>query len=343
METTSSRVLIVEDSEPFRNFICSTLGKRPELQIVDQVSDGLQAVRRAEELRPDLIVLDIGIPSLNGIEAARRIRKLSPESKILFVSQESSADIVREALGAGASGYIVKTDAGRELLEAVSAVLRGEFFVGARFSGHDFVRDSNVVVSQEFRTESAVAPLQRSTEITRSHEVVFYSADAGLLDDLTRFIGAALEAGNAAVVVATESHRNSLLLRLQAYGLDIAAAIEQGRYISLDASDALPTFMLRDAPDPVRFLKVLGNLISTAAKAVKGKEARVAIFGEMCHLLWAQGNAEAAIQVEKLGNQLAKTYDVDILCGYSLGSVQGGMDSHIFQRICAEHSAVHSR
>ena len=181
METTSSRVLIVEDSEPFRNFICSTLGKRPELQIVDQASDGLQAVRRAEELQPDLIVLDIGLPSLNGIEAARRIRKLSPESKILFVSQESSADIVREALGAGASGYVVKTDAGRELLEAVSAVLRGELFVGARFSGHDFVRDSDVVASQEFRTESALAPLQRSTEIARSHEVGFYSDDAGLL------------------------------------------------------------------------------------------------------------------------------------------------------------------
>ena len=73
------------------------------------------------------------------------------------------------------------------------------------------------------------------------------------------------------------------------------------------------------------------------------KEAAVAVFEECVHLLWAQGNAEAAIQVEKLGNQLAKTYDVDILCGYSLGSVQGGMNSHIFQRICAEHSAVHSR
>ena len=118
---------------------------------------------------------------------------------------------MREALGTGASGYVVKTDAGRELLEAVRAVLRGELFAGARFSGHDFVRDSNVVASQEFRTESAVAPLQQSTEIARSHEVVFYSADAGLLDDLTRFIGAALEAGNAAIVVATESHRNSLL------------------------------------------------------------------------------------------------------------------------------------
>ena len=145
------------------------------------------------------------------------------------------------------------------------------------------------------------------------------------------------------IVVATESHRDSLLSRLQAYGLDIGAAIEQGRYISLDAADTLSTFMLNDMPDPVRFLKLLGNLIATAAKAAKGEQARVAIFGEMCHLLWAQGNAEAAIQVEKLGNQLAKTYDVDILCGYSLGSVQGGMDSHIFQRICAEHSAVHSR
>jgi CheY-like chemotaxis protein len=333
----------VEDHEQFRRFIYSTLEKAPELQVIGIVSDGLAAVQKAEELQPDLILLDIGLPKLNGIEAARRIRRLSPETKILFVSQESSADVVREALGTGASGYIVKTDAGRELLEAVSAVLRGEFFVGARFSGHDFVRDSNEVAFQEFRTGSDVAPLQRSTEIARRHEVVFYSDDAGLLDDLTRFIGAALEAGNSAVVVATESHRDSLLPRLEAHGVDIAAAIEQGRYIALDAAAALPTFMLRDAPDPVRFLKVLGDLISTAAKAVKGKQARVAIFGEMCQLLWAQGNAEAAIQVEKLGNQLAKRYAVDILCGYDVGKVQGGMDSHIFQRICAEHSAVHSR
>jgi len=339
----SVRVVVVEDHEQFRRFIYSTLAKAPELQVVDMASDGLAALQKAEELQPDLILLDIGLPKLNGIEAARRIRKLSPKSKILFVSQESSADIVREALGTGASGYVVKSDAGSELLEAVSAVLRGDQFVGKRFAGHDFVRDSNVVASQEFRTGSAVALLQRGTEITRNHEVVFYSADAGLLDDLTRFIGTALEARNVAVVVATKSHRDSLLLRLQAHGLDMDAAVEEGRYIALDAADALPTFMLRDAPDPVRFLKVLGDLISTAAKAVKGKEARVAIFGEMCHLLWTQGKAEAAIQVEKLGNQLAKRYAVDILCGYDVGKVQGGMDSHIFQRICAEHSAVHFR
>jgi len=117
----------------------------PELQIAGEVADGLQAVRKADELQPDLIVLDIGLPSLNGIEAARRIRKSSPDSKILFVSQESSADVVREALGTGARGYILKTDAGRDLVKGVNAVLRCEQYVGRRFSSNDFVKWHEVV------------------------------------------------------------------------------------------------------------------------------------------------------------------------------------------------------
>ena len=147
METSSIRVLVVEDSEKFRQFICSTLGEGTKLQIVGVEPDGLQAIQRADELQPDLILLDIGLPSLNGIEVARQILKLSPQSKILFVSQESSTDIVREALGTGAHGYIVKIDAGSELLIGVSAVLRGNQFVSRRFAGHDFVGASDAVAS----------------------------------------------------------------------------------------------------------------------------------------------------------------------------------------------------
>jgi MEDS: MEthanogen/methylotroph, DcmR Sensory domain len=235
-----------------------------------------------------------------------------------------------------------KSLARRELLEGVNAVLRGEQFVGGRFAGHDFTGASDAGASHSVRSNPVVGPLQQDIKIAH-HEVGFYSDDRRFLDDLTQFIGAALRAGNAAIVVSTESHRDSLLPRLQAYGLDVGAAIEQGRYNALDAADALPTFMLNGMPDPVRFMKVLGDLVATAAKAGKGEQARVAIFGEMCHLLWAQGNAEAAIQVERLTNRIVKTYDVDILCGYSLGTVQGGMDSHIFQGICKEHSAVYSR
>jgi len=341
--TTSSRVLVVEDSAHFRNFICSTLKERPELQIVDQVSDGLQAVGRAEELQAELIVLDIGLPSLNGIEAARRIRRLSPKSRILFLSQESSVDVAREALGTGASGYVYKPDAGIELLEAVSAVLRGERFVGARFSGHDLVRGPDAIASRELPTKDAFAPLQRNMEIAHRHEVGFYSDDASLLDGFTQFIGAALKSGSAAIVIATESHRDGILLRLQAHGLDMGAAIEQGRYISLDAADTLLTFMVNDQPDPVRFQKAVSNTIMAAAKAAKRERPRVVACGECAPLLWARGNAEAAIRVEHLCGEIAKTYDLDTLCGYPLGSLQAEPDSLIFQRICAEHSAVHSQ
>ena len=148
-----------------------------------------------------MILLDIGLPNLNGIEAARRIRKLSPESKILFVSQESSADMVREALGTGASGYVVKPDAGSELLEAVSAVLRGEQFVGNRFAGHDFVRGSDAEPPKAFRTEecfrTASSGVRRSPAATRWVSILTMQV---LLDDLTQFIGAALKAGNAVIV-----------------------------------------------------------------------------------------------------------------------------------------------
>ncbi len=103
----------------------------PDLQIIGEVSDGLEAVQKAVELQPDLILLDIGLPSLNGIEAARQIRTLVPESKVIFLTQESSADVVREARSLGARGYVVKLMAGSELLPAVEAVLSGKTFVSS--------------------------------------------------------------------------------------------------------------------------------------------------------------------------------------------------------------------
>jgi DNA-binding NarL/FixJ family response regulator len=125
------RVLLVDDNEPFRQFVRATLSVRPELQIIGEASDGLEAVQKAAELQPGLIVLDIGLPSLNGIEAARRIRKLSPNSTILFLSQESSADVVQEALCSGALGFVIKAHAAGDLLVAVEAVLRQDQFVSS--------------------------------------------------------------------------------------------------------------------------------------------------------------------------------------------------------------------
>src|SRR6476659_5607353 len=101
---SSFRVLVAEDYEPFQRFIRSTLEKKPELQVICSVSDGLEAIQKAEELQPDLILLDIGLPTVNGIDAARRISKVAPQSKILFLSQESSPDVADEAFALGALG-----------------------------------------------------------------------------------------------------------------------------------------------------------------------------------------------------------------------------------------------
>jgi len=331
MIATFVRILVVDDYEPFRRFVCSTLGKRPELQIIGEASDGLVAVQKAEALQPDLIVLDIGLPTLNGIEAARRIRDLSPESKILFVSQENHAHVVQEAFSSGALGYLVKEHVDIELLAAVEAVCRGRKFISRGLPGSNLTDSTDTQAPDRLRHEEALPPLApRKGGITGSHEAQFYSDDASLLVGFTRFIEAALEAGKAVILVATESHRKDLLERLQAHGVDVAAAIEQGRYIPLDVAETLATIMANDLPDPVRFLKVTGDLFAAAAKAAKGEHPRVAACGEGALILWAQGKVDAAIQLEHLWDEIAKTCNVDILCGYVLESFQREQESDIY-------------
>jgi DNA-binding NarL/FixJ family response regulator len=136
------RILVVDDYEPFMRFVRATLQERPELQVIAEAADGLQAVQKAAALKPDLILLDIGLPTLNGIEAARQIRNVSPKSKIIFLTQESSTDIVQEALSFGARGYVVKTRAAMDLLAAVEAVLEGGHFVSGGLCGLDFINTS---------------------------------------------------------------------------------------------------------------------------------------------------------------------------------------------------------
>jgi DNA-binding NarL/FixJ family response regulator len=139
MERPVVRVLIVDDYEQWRRFLRLTLAVREQLQIIAEVTDGAEAIQKAEELQPDLILLDIGLPTLNGIEAARRIREVSPNSKILFISENRSEDIAREALSTGAGGYVVKSDAAGELLHAIKVVLEGKRFISASLAGHFLV------------------------------------------------------------------------------------------------------------------------------------------------------------------------------------------------------------
>jgi DNA-binding NarL/FixJ family response regulator len=128
------RILIVDDFQSWRHLVSTMLQERPEFQIIGEASDGLEAVRKTEELRPDLILLDVDLPKLNGVESARRICAIAPGPIILFVSENQSHTVVQEALRSGACtrGYVVKTDAAEELLPALEAVIQGKRFVSGR-------------------------------------------------------------------------------------------------------------------------------------------------------------------------------------------------------------------
>jgi PAS domain S-box-containing protein len=174
----------------------------------------------------------------------------------------------------------------------------------------------------------------------RSHVVQFYSDDAFLLDTVSRFIGTALGAGDAAIVIVTQAHRAGLARRLKARGFDVAAAIKRGRYIPLDAAETLSTFMVNGQPDAARFAETIGDVIVRATAAAEGEQPRLVAFGEMVALLWAEGNHEAAIQLERLWNDLARTHSFSLRCAYPISDFDRAEHSDPFLKICTEHSGV---
>lgn len=132
------RIVLAEDFAPYRTLVASLLGKNPEFQVIGEASDGLEVLRKAEELRPDLIFMDIGLPELNGLEAARSVLRFNPTAKIVFLTQETDSDVVREALTLGALGYMLKQEAEAELPAAITAVLQGRCFIGRGLSANGF-------------------------------------------------------------------------------------------------------------------------------------------------------------------------------------------------------------
>ena len=298
------RILVVEDHAPFRRLICTALQRRAEFQTIE-AADGLEAIQKGEALQPDVILLDINLPKLHGFEVAKQIRSVALGARLLFMSQESSPDIVREALSLGADGYVQKLSAGTDLLPAIDAVLSGQRFVSSSLA----------------LTERAEAPAPHR------HEILFCSDDEAVVDGLARFIAAALNAGDAAIVVVTESHRTRLLQELRAQGVDIDGAIARGTYLSFDADVAR---------DRVRFLEAINGVREAAAKAGNA-HPRVALCGERAGRLWAEGRTAEALQLEQLCSEL--TQDVDMLCTYPVPYTK---DDEALTRICAEHTTVSS-
>jgi PAS domain S-box-containing protein len=170
--------------------------------------------------------------------------------------------------------------------------------------------------------------------------VQFYEKDSFLVETVSAFIGSALAAGDAAVMIATEAHRQAVAQLLKARGLDVSRATRQHRLISLDATETLAKFMIDGLPDGELFHEVISAPLAAAGASVAQEHRRVAAFGEMVNVLWSTGNFEGALRLEQLWNRLAEEHSFSLLCAYPIAGFNSIRHGDAFRQICAEHAAV---
>ena len=180
----------------------------------------------------------------------------------------------------------------------------------------------------------------RADNAKQGHVVQFYTNDLFLRECICEFVRSALADNESAIIVASKQHRKGLAKRLQLRGVDVSSALKQGRYVVLDAAAMLSKFMNANLPDKERFDRVLGSAIERALAASGSAHRRVAVFGEMVALLWAEKNFEAAIRLEQFWNDLARTHSFYLRCAYPASGFEGDNMSGPYSNVCCEHTAI---
>jgi DNA-binding NarL/FixJ family response regulator len=338
---TGSRVraLIADDFRKWRQELQSLLERTHIVQVVAEAADGLDAVQKAQELQPELILLDVGLPKLSGLQALRLIKECAPHARVLFVSENRSWEIAQEAFQIGALGYLVKSDVGRELLAAVSKVLENQQFISSSLAAS--WPDPVALRDHSSRDGNESLSHSPSHKISIRHEVSFYEDDVALAHGFAQTAQAVLKAGNLAVIIATDFHERLIERELNNNGIDIEVVTRAGRLIECDPGDVLSKVMIEEVPESILCAQVLDDLVLEAANRGNPDPGRVAICAECAETLLRCGNEEGAVRLEHLWDGLLSTHWVDTLCGYLWGSFPYRQRTPLFRRICAEHSAIY--
>lgn len=339
------RVLLVEDFCTFRRAIHTMLESHAEFQVVGEAEDGEAAIQLAAKLLPDIILLDINLPKRNGLQIMPQVLKLSPSSKIVFLTQEPSTEVAEEALRLGARGYIVKSDAGSELLKALEAIMREERYLSQRLTTQmtsETLRGLGITKAGTPQAANGGIPGSQRESIQCAHEAHYYVHDRDFLDSLEACVSKALSEGDAVIVFVTLSHQLALCRRLQTMGLTLSDELRTGRLRLVDAEATISGYLGVALPHEARSREETELLIESADKTRIGEHSRVCVFGECLSLLYARGNADIVLALERLWGKLARTHNLYLRCWYQMSQEQLKRDRQFFRKVCEEHTEVHS-
>lgn len=317
-------VLVVDDYEPWRRRVAAELDKSGRWRVVGECEDGGEAVLEASARKPDLIILDIGLKTMNGVEAARRIIADDPGARILFLTGQQSPEVAEAALATGARAYLLKPEAGGALLRAVEAVAAGARFISAGLP-------PEVV--------DAITPPVNG----HSHHAAFHSNNAALVYEYARFAENALGRAQPVLIIAPRASLARVREELEARGVQIERAIRAGRYEAFDVESELSKLMPDGRYDRERFRGAAVSMLDNAAKKAGGGR-RAAACGEIAPQLWRSGRGDTAIDIERVWDETARATGADVLCGYCVdGARLEERDYTVFRDICALHGAAYVR
>lgn len=209
--TGEVRILVADDHALLRRGLCAELAARPGWSVVGEAADGREAVKLAGELAPDIVILDLSMPLLNGLEAARQIRRISPRTEILVLTMHDSEELVREVLLAGVQGYVLKSDASRVLARAVESLARHQPFFSRS------VADCTARLSADPRRADGGEPVEADRLTPREREIVQLVAEGRSSKEIAEALGIALK--------TVEAHRANLM-----HKLGLRSASELTRY-----------------------------------------------------------------------------------------------------------------
>jgi DNA-binding NarL/FixJ family response regulator len=202
----SFRIMVADDHEVVRRGLCALLRAQPDWEVCAEASDGREAVEKALKAKPEVAILDIGMPNLNGLEATRQILKANPDIKVLILTLHDSDQVVQDVLNAGARGFLLKTDAARDLIAAVEALRRDKIYFTPKVAAmvlDGYLRRDTVVIREEMPTHSRLTPRER--------EIVQLLAEGKSSKEVAVALGLSVK--------TAETHRSNIMRKLELHSV----------------------------------------------------------------------------------------------------------------------------